>query len=318
VGARAKELGDFALEIRASRTISWALAHTGRSNVALERLEPILALIEAHLHAPELRDPRVANAALASYLDWAEFASFAEGAPIAARLAMLDRAEVFLKAIGRTEWRCSLVSTRATLFRRMGKLEEAATLCQESILTYDANASAYTLASYRQQYADVLCELGRIESAETQFMAILMEPGRTARDAKSAYIGLARCALRRGATVEGLEHANQAVRAASELGDDAACNALGILIDALIASSELEHATAVADQLVDRARRTGNPTRLFYALRSHADVALKTKDTDAARATLEEMRRLAQDLDVRSGGGERYMAQVRRRLSSLP
>jgi len=313
--ARAKALGSVGLEVRASRSLARALAARGDLRGAIDRLAGVLAMLPQDGRGSPFGEPAVTEAAFAICLDWVELTGVAGAAPPAQRLEVLERAEVLARQAVRPEWQSALLGTRGAILRSQGRSKEAADLLRAAVLAFLPGSTTYTLASYRQPYGDVLFELGQVESAEVQYLAILMEPASSTRDKKSANVGLARCALKRGAHADAIGYAEKAVVTARALGDEASCNALGVLADALQAAGEHEHAVAVAHQLIDRARRTGNKVRLFHALRAHVDVSMGG-DREAALASLEEAQTLAEELD-RPSGRDRFMAQVRTRRQRL-
>jgi hypothetical protein len=106
------------------------------------------------------------------------------------------------------------------------------------------------------------------------------------------------------------------VRVAKPLGDSAACGALHVLTHVLEAAGELDHAVAVADQHVEKARKTGSPQRQFFAVRIQIDLAFARADRDGARAWLEEAAALARQLDG-AAGGDAYGRQLRDRRARL-
>jgi tetratricopeptide (TPR) repeat protein len=313
--ARARDIGSVGLELRAARIEASLLSLMSRKKESMARLDWALAVAGGERLPADLTELRVAHAVVACHLDWVETAGWV-GIAKEERLRVLDRAEDLLKELGRPEWRTGVASMRSTLMRSMGRLDEAIALGEEAIRCFTTGAPGSTLASYRQQHADALLDAGRLDSAEVQYMAIMMEPGRAVRDEKSALVGLARCALRRGDAIVARSHAEKALTIARPLGDGAMCGALDILMQALKAAGELDHAAAVADQYIERARRAGEKGRLFYALRSQIDISFEREDDEGARAWLEEAAIVASALD-RATGGDVYGKQVRTRRARL-
>jgi tetratricopeptide (TPR) repeat protein len=314
--ARGREVGSVGLEIRATSVEASTLSLMGRGAEAVERLEWVLGVARGERREPELSEARVAHAVVCSYLDWVETTTWLDTSRIPARLEALARADALIAALGKPGWRSGVLSLRASILRAQSRLDDAIALGEEAIRCFERGSPGYTLASYRQQHADVLMEAGRLESAEVQYMAILMEKDRSRRNEKSAHVGLAKCALVRGDAIEARRRAEKALEIAKPLGDSAMYGPLEILIEALHRAGELDHATAVADKLVDRARVSGNRQRLFYAVRRQIDLAISRDDQEGARAWLDEAGALAIVLDG-STDGDRYARQVRTRQARL-
>jgi tetratricopeptide (TPR) repeat protein len=310
---RAKGLGSLGLELRATRVEASTLSLSGSMREAFERLEWVLGLTAGEL-PEELREIRVAHAIVSAHLDWAEVAGWLGCATAARRLEVLERAAVIGE--GRPGWLSGVLSLRASIMREQTRLDEAIELGAEAIRTFMHGAPGSTLASHRQQHADILQAKGHYERAELQYMTILTDETRSARDEKSAYVGLARCALQRGDFAEARRRAETAVEVAAALGDSAMCGALDVLAGALCRTGDLDHAAAVADQLVDRARRLGQRARLFHALRCRLDVAIEAEDQEGARAWLEEAEVVARALDA-THGGSTYVAALRARSKRI-
>jgi tetratricopeptide (TPR) repeat protein len=312
--ARSRALGSMGLEARATRYVSFALAHRGRVSEAMARLEAVMRHFERRESSPELHDALVAAAIFHMHLDWVSFAGCERAVPPAVSFGVLDRAESLLGVVG-VGPRYALMSVRASLLAQQGKLAEAAQLHEAAILVFEPTAG-YTLSTCRQQYADCLMQLARYESAEVQYTAIACDLGATARDKKSAYVGLAQCALARGDLAKALACAEEAVNVAARLGDDASCAALRVLVKALEANGESAHAIAAAERHVEIARRTSSKTRLYHALIGHADLAARLGDVDAARVSLDDALRVAEEIDARTGE-DRYRKSIDARITRL-
>lgn len=317
----ARQESSIGRELRATRIEASTLSLMGRQKEALARLDWALETAAGHRASPVMKEPRVAQAVVATYLDWAEITGLVGAASMVERLDVLDRADDLLAAIDKPQWRSGVLSMRATIMQSLGRMEEAVALGAEAIRCFDTNdpGPGSTLASYRQQHADLLAALpgdDQLESAEVQYMQILVEPRRSVRNEKSAYVGLARCALRRGDGEEARHRAQKALELAAPMGDAAMCGPLEILAKALRAIGELDHAAAVADQLIERSRKSGSPTRLFYALRAQIDLSFEREDHASARAWLEEASELASSLD-QAAGGDQFARQLHARKARL-
>ena len=307
--ARARDLRSTELTVRAILREASALSLSARGEEALERLASILSLASEKPRVLCLTDLRVAHAVVSAHLDWVSVTGFIGPVPAPRRIEVLDRADALLTEIGRPDWRSGVLGMRSTLLRSLGRLEEAIRLEAEAIRAFSIESPGFTLASHRQQHADMLFETGRIEEAEREYRAILTDTHRAVRDEKSANVGIARCALRRGDLTVARRYAEEAVRIAGPLGDSAVYGALHVLGEVLGESGELDHAVAVADQLVERARKTRSPQRLFFAMRSQIDLAIKRSDGEGARDWLEEAEKLARLLDGPTGEN-RYGVQL--------
>jgi tetratricopeptide (TPR) repeat protein len=313
--ARARDLRSTELSVRAAEREANTLSLSGCGREAAERLGSILSLVNERPRSLRLTDRRVAHAVVCAHLDWVSITGFIDPVPVQRRFEVLDRTEALLMEMGRPDWRSGVLGMRATLLRSLCRYEEAIPLSAHAIRTFSEGAPGSTLASYRQQHADTLFDARRISEAEIEYRAIVTDARRSVRDEKSAHVGLARCALRRGELAVARQHAEEAVRIAKPLSDSALCGALHVLAEVLEKSDELDHAVAVADQLVEKARKTKSPQRLFFAIRSQIDIALAREDGESARSWLEGAERLASLLDGKGGSG--YAAQLRGRRERI-
>jgi tetratricopeptide (TPR) repeat protein len=315
----AEELDDLGLLARGLVAEAGPLRMLGDDAAAWARCTRVLALAEDPAAAARLGGEQAARAVARAYMHWVECALFLTGIGTRELFGVLDAALRWLTATGRRDWRAGVLLQRALVHQRLGELDAAVAAAQEALAAYHPNAPGFSLAAYRFQLGDILCEAGRRREARPHYQAILDDPDSTSYERMVAYQGLAWCAVDDGDREAGGRHAAAAVGLAEPLGDDALCLALAALVGACRAGGDLDGAQWAAARGLDAAGRVGGHYRLYFATRDAVDVALDRGDADTARRLLADLDAHAAAMDAQTGTDAcgRETAQRRSRLAQL-
>ena len=317
----ARVLGDVELRVRALVYEGGALKILGEFATALARHTEVLALAEDPAHREALAGERAQRAVAESFLEWVGCARSLPEFSATDLLTVLDRAEAWLRGVGRGRWRAGVCSQRAQVLAMLGRRPEALGLAEEAVALAERNPTApgYTLAGYRLGLGDLLRGDGQTERAAGQYQRVLDDPASARWDRFVALVGLAWCALARGEPPRAQELAADAVRLAEGLGENALCQALEVAVAAHRGASDLPSARAAAERHLQLARCLG-AYRQYFAVRVRLDVALDEGDRGTAGALLVELQPLAEALDGATGRREERDAYEtrRRRLAELP
>jgi tetratricopeptide (TPR) repeat protein len=313
----AEQLGDTNLTIRAIATEAGALSMSGDYAAALARFTRILGMAGDPTVASRL-DDLTARAVALAHTEWVTNALFLGGIPVDELFGVLDATDHWLIAIGRRNWRSSVMLERAMVYDWLGDFDSAIAFAQDALSNYHSDVPSHTLGAYRFLLGDYLRYGGRADEAEPYYQAILDDPTANAHDRRAAWRGLAWCALDRKDPGQALGYATAAVDIAEALGGNALNTALEVLAAAHQAAGDLETAWQVANRLLHVARGINVPVRLYYALRQAVDIAIHRADQGTAHILLDELDQHARALDKDSARGRfaNDVATRRKRLTA--
>jgi len=316
-----EQLDDPVLLVRALSAEAIALRQMGDHTAALARYTRILGLAEDPATAGRLDHPSVARAVADAHWGWVVSARFLTGIPARELFGVLDAADRWLAATGHKDWRGSVLSERASVYKSLGEMDTAISAAEEALALkiQHPDAPGHTLGACRYLLGDILREAGRAAEAVPHYQAILDTPGVNAWSRRAAHEGLAWCALAAGDPVTGRREARAAVSLAESLGDDALCTSLDVLAAACRADRDLDAAWQVATRYLETAGRIGGHNRPYYAVRVGVDIALDRADLATAKRLLGELDEHAAALDATTGTTTRTSetAVRHRRLAGL-
>jgi tetratricopeptide (TPR) repeat protein len=232
---------------------------------------------------------------------------------------VIDVAERWLLSVGHSDWRSSLVFSRAVIHYELDEYDVALALAEEALALYRPSFPGFSKAGYQRHLGACLHAVGRYSEAEVQYQAIVDSP-ETSMDMKCSALGrLARCALADGRKTVALRYANSAVRIAEQINDLVVGQALGHRVQVLRAMGDLTGAWESALRQLELAKRVEIVWQIYEAARDSVDVALDRGDLDSARSVVPDLERYAENRD-KSIGRAVYVpesAQRRRRLTEL-
>lgn len=297
--AGAQRLGDVGLQVRAARLEAGALELLGRHGDALTRYSWILGIAENPAHRAALAGDNVAQAVVTAFMSWSNCALYLPAMRVDQLFQVLDAGERFTRAIGKPTWRAGLLQMRAKVLQNLGRVEEAIGFAEEGLALElrDRHTPGPTLGTHRWGLGDLLRDANRFDDARRLYKAVLDDADAGPYDRFIALRGLHAGALAAKETSKARPLAEEAVRLAEPMGDEALSGALEDLTNSCLALGDLPAARAASDRHTDLARNLGGPINLLAAYYCAAKVALAERDAPRARAHLAEAQPHAEALD---------------------
>jgi len=220
-------------------------------------------------------------------------------------LEVLDDAERWLIARGYPNWRSGLLLHRSRILSRTGEESKAIDAAQEALDLAERQSSkdpGYTIGDHKVTLAGYLRRAKREAEATAIYRGLLDEPASDTYARVHSHNSLAEMALDAGRIDEGLRHARQGVQIAEAEADYLVlCEVMYTLVRGLQLSKDLEGARHAVVSYEERARATGNKSKLYFALRSSFDVEFALGNRDRAKAILPELEKIATALDREDG-----------------
>lgn len=224
----AEGLRDPGLVISALYQQEWALRLLGDLRTALVVCTRMLRMAEDPRTRDKLADSQAARAICKAYQDFVCAARQLPGAQPDKLLGVLDEADRWLTATGRSDWRGGILLQRAEVYSILGDKQQAVDLAQEALAAHRKGSAGDSLGYHHNCLGRCLLDADRPAEAVTHFQAVLDDPQSQPYDRMLAHRSLADRALASDESDDAVRHANAAVRLGESCGNNAASLALGM------------------------------------------------------------------------------------------
>jgi hypothetical protein len=317
--ARATRTGaDVLAAIEATITESILCIRVGDSATALARSTWALGVACDPLHRARFNSDGAAWTITRAFLAWCEPARNHAEVSYEAIVSVIEEAERFLVATGHRNWRAGVLAEQAAMLVARERHAEAVPLWREAaaLKLRFPDAPGMTHATILRNLGRTLDDSGDVEAAAVVLRDFFALPGLPLTDQLAGHLSLGHNALRRGAADEAVRCANAALDLAELFGEPQLFGALGLAVDARLATGDGAGARLAANRMLELALRIGDPGDQFNAVQDNFDVAMHEHDLEDARARLNELDARADALDRRIGSPT-YRGRVEERRTRL-
>jgi hypothetical protein len=308
-----------AIDVTVEETI--LCTRVGDFATALARATWALGVACDPLHRARFDSDDAAWTITMAFLAWCEPARKHAAISYEAVASVAEEAQRFLVATGRTNWRAGVLAEQAAVLVDRERHAEAVPLWREAaeLKQRFPGAPGMALETIVRNLGRTLDHSGDVEAAAVVLRDFLALPRLSLTDQLAGHCYLGHNALRRKAVDEAVRCADAALDVAEVLGGRQLFGALGLAVDARLATGDGAGARLAANRILELALRIGSPVEQFNAVQDNFDVAMHEHDLEDARARLDELDALADALDQRVGSPEyRGRVEVRRaRLAGL-
>lgn len=313
----AESIGDAYALVRALNCERRTLWKLGDCEGAMASDTKILTMASDSATCDEMACPPADWYVAKSYANWVEAALKQTGVQYRALLDVLDDAERWLAAIGRSDWRAGILYERAKVHGYLGDYDKAIGYAEESLKEWSSDAPCHSIGDHQIALAWRLFDACRESDAAAHWEAVLDDGSSTGYERECSFRGLALCALDAGRAEDALRYATQAMRLAEAIDDKLEiCGVMHTLVRAHLATGDLDESWRVAARYLDTARRDGHDRALYYAELTVVDLALDRGDFATASGLMDKLKEHGLAID-QAEGQTRKAVEVARRYRRL-
>ena len=299
--AGARNGGSLAPAIELTLWESLILKGLGQTQLALARATWCISAALAPSNQEALRGE--AWGVAMSFMIFVDHAQVDDRIPFDKLLEVLDAAERFVEGAGRPHWRAGVLSERASVLRRIGRVDDAVETLQEAhaMKVQWPDSPGHTADTMRRSLGSALARAGRRQEAATIFDAIMADPTIGALDRLAAAAYGARNALEGGDPVRAAALSDEACRMCDPLGASQVMAAHGVAVEAYVAVGRLDDAKRSAARVLQQAEVIGTSGARYNAHEDAARVAMATGDANEFSKHMDALQPLAEAHDRRAG-----------------